>query len=81
MTDYTPIDCSLYAGYEVAILRRQRLMLSWRDETGVARVGVVSPTDLQTREGEEFLLGETQEGSAVRVRLDRIIQSKIVSVK
>lgn len=81
MTDYTPIDCGVYSGYEVAILRRQRLMLSWRDAAGLARLGMVRPTDLETKNGEEFLLGETQDGAVVRLRLDRIIQARIVSVK
>ena len=81
MSDYVPVGCDVYSRYEVAILRRQRLMLRWREQSGVTRVGVVRPTDLQTREGEEFLLGETQEGTVVRVRLDHITQSEIVSVK
>ena len=81
MTDYSPIDCGVYAGYEVAILRRQSLMLSWRGEDGVVRVGVIRPTDLETRAGEEFLIGKTRQGEAVRLRLDRITQSRIVSVK
>ena len=81
MTDYVPIDCDRYGAFEVAILRRQRLMLGWRDAAGAACVGVVLPTDLQTREGEEFLLGVTTDGESFRVRLDRITQSRIVSVK
>ena len=74
MADYTPIDCGLYSRYELAILRRRRLRLSWRDAGGLARIDTVKPVDLETRGGEEFLVIEQSDGHRVDVRLDRIVR-------
>ncbi len=74
MTDYRPVDCALYARLELAVLRRERLMLCWRDASGVTRLEPARPTDLETRDGEEFLHFRTAAGMAGRARLDRIVQ-------
>lgn len=78
MSDYTPIDCGLYSGYELAILRRRRLRLSWRVAGGLTRIDTVTPIDLETRRGEEFLVIEQSDGHRVDVRLDRIVRSREV---
>ena len=49
MTDYEPIDCGVYSGYELAILRRRHLRLTWRDREGLTRIDTVRPLDLETR--------------------------------
>ena len=78
MSDYTPIDCGLYGRYELAILQRRRLRLSWRDDGGLARIDTVTPLDLETRSGEEFLVIEQSDGHRLDVRLDRIVRSREV---
>jgi transcriptional antiterminator Rof (Rho-off) len=75
MSEYTPVDCGSYARYELAILRRHRLRLTWRDPAGLTRIETVRPLDLQTRAGEEFLLIEDSAGRKARIRLDRIARS------
>lgn len=75
MTDYEPIDCRIYSGYELAILRRRRLRLLWQDDQGLTRIDVVQPLDLETRAGEEFLLIEDSGGRAQAIRLDRIARA------
>jgi Rho-binding antiterminator len=75
-TDYKPIDCSLYSAYELAIMHRTRLQLSWRDAAGSPRIGVLLPLDLRTRQGEEFLVAIDHLGAEREIRLDRIIVSK-----
>lgn len=75
MTDYTPIDCGLHSEYEVAILHRQKLRMSWRSEQG-DQVQVLLPRDLQTRDGEEFLIAEAADGEVLRLRLDRITHAE-----
>lgn len=72
MTDYRPIACALYSQYEVAVLHRTPLRLRWRDPVGVVHVEVLMPEDLETRNGEEFLLARTPAGEPRRVRLDRL---------
>jgi Rho-binding antiterminator len=75
MSDYESIDCSTYTEYELAIMRRQRLRMRWRGEDKLDHLEVVTPVDLETREGEEFLIARTGSGDPLRVRLDRILQA------
>jgi Rho-binding antiterminator len=76
MTDYKPIDCGLYSEYEVAILHRDRLRLSWRDSKENVHIEVFTPNDLRTHQGEEFLVVIGQDGRQQEIRLDRILHSK-----
>jgi Rho-binding antiterminator len=76
MTDYKPIDCGLYSEYEVAILHHSRLRLSWRDCTETVHIELVTPNDLRTRRGEEFLVVTGQHGGQQEIRLDRILHCK-----
>lgn len=71
-TDYVPIDCGLHSQYELAIMRRQRLVLSWAGESRSVDCCTVTPLDLFTRQAEEFLRLRDEEGIEHTVRLDRI---------
>lgn len=75
MSDYESIDCSTYSEYELAIIRRQRLRLRWRDEDDLDHLEIVQPVDLETRRGEEFLIAQTAGDERLRVRLDHIQQA------
>lgn len=70
MTDYIPIPCSQYDRYEVAIMHRRRLRLTWHVDNVVYR-RIVEPIDLQTRDGEEFLICG-KGGETLSIRLDQI---------
>ena len=72
MTDYRPIPCALYSQYEIAILHRTPLRVRWRDTDGVTYLETLTPEDLVTRNGEEFLVGRNAAGEARRLRLDRV---------
>lgn len=74
MSDYIPIDCGLYSGYELAIMHRQRLRVAWRDQDGVCHLETLLPLDLQTREHAEYLLARTAAGQTLEVRLDWIVR-------
>lgn len=71
ISDYQPISCDVYSQYELAIMHRQRLRLTWR-EANVCFTLLVMPRDLETDNGEEFLHCELPSGARARVRLDRI---------
>lgn len=68
---YRPMSCDAYSRLEVAILRRQRLRLTWH-EGNVCFTLKVMPVDLETRAGEEFLHCRLPDGKLARVRLDYI---------
>jgi Rho-binding antiterminator len=78
MTDYTPVACDLYSEYEVAIVQRKRLRLSWRQAGGQLRVELLRPVDLRTRNHAEFLLAETLKGNKLELRLDQIIKAEVL---
>jgi Rho-binding antiterminator len=75
---YRPIDCGLYSEYELAIMQRRCWRMHWRDEAGHDHLETLRPTDLQTRQGEEFMYAITDDGSERCIRLDRIIKTEAI---
>lgn len=73
---YTPINCDLHSEYELAIMHHTRLRVVWRDAAGQNHVCVLLPLDLKTEHGEEFLLGRDHTGTAITLRLDRILTAR-----
>ncbi len=78
MSDYQPISCANYDHFEIAILHGQSLHITWRDERGLVHVEILRPRDLQTRNGAEFLLADTQTGQHIELRLDTIAHAQPV---
>lgn len=74
---YTPIACAIYDHYEIAISQRRRMRLRWA-EGNVLHDEVVTPQRLETRQGQEFLHGEAQGGTALCLRLDWITRQEII---
>lgn len=72
MHDYRPIPCIEHERLEFAVLRRQKLVLTLRDETGAAITLLVLPTDVATRDQAEWLTYREASGVVGVVRLDRI---------
>ena len=72
MTDYTPIDCGQYSEYELAIMHRQRLRISWQEPGGQPHIEVFTPVQLVTRNHEEFLVVLGRDGRQLELRLDHI---------
>jgi transcriptional antiterminator Rof (Rho-off) len=70
-TDYRPIACATYDQYELAILHRHRLHLVWH-EGNVAHDRIVTPLNLRTAAGAEFLVVKLEDGEIRELRLDRI---------
>lgn len=77
MTDYKPISCIDYDRYEIAIMRKRQMRLVWR-ESNVIYDQVVSPLNLHTLAGEEFLELRISNGQVRRVRLDQIRKAEPV---
>ncbi len=73
MCNYHPIACALYSEYETAILKQQFITLRWIDDKGTHHKEVLLPYDLQTLQGEEFLLASTKNNRKHKIRLDRIL--------
>ncbi|MGD2112564.1 MAG: transcriptional antiterminator, Rof [Gammaproteobacteria bacterium] len=78
MTDYVPIDCGIYSGYELAIIQRRRLRLTWRGDDGIIHIRTVTPTDLHTRNKGEFMVVTDERGDRYNIRLDHIRRHEIL---
>jgi transcriptional antiterminator Rof (Rho-off) len=76
LSGYRIVDCDRHDLYEIAILRRRRLLLNWLDEDGLAHLEVVMPTDLETTPEGEFLVGTGSCRQQLRIRLDRIVHAR-----
>jgi Rho-binding antiterminator len=74
---YKPIACGLYSEYELAIMRRVKLRLSWVDAQGQQHIGQLLPLDLYTRQHVEYLVARAIDGQRHEIRLDKIISSNV----
>jgi transcriptional antiterminator Rof (Rho-off) len=72
MGDYRPIPCGQHSDYELAIMRREWLLITGRSNRGDEQGLRCQPQDLVTRTGEEYLLVRTEAGDTLEFRLDRI---------
>lgn len=71
-TDYKPIDCGLHSTYELLIMQQRNCRLGWHDAAGTVHTLIVTPTDLCTRNSEEFMVMTDTTGRTHEIRLDRI---------
>ena len=69
---YKPIACALYDEYEIAIMQGKHLNIRWLDSTGSCHTDKVLPKDILAKDKEEFLVVDTQDTKALRIRLDMI---------
>ena len=76
MTDYTPVDCGIHSEYELSILQRKPLRISWRDAQGENHVAALLPVDLVTRNHEEFLVVRDEQQRSLELRLDYIVKTE-----
>ena len=74
-SDYRSISCANYDEYEIAILHHQHLHLVWHDGNAI-HDQVITPLDLRTAQGEEYLVLRLASGETAEIRLDHIRQSK-----
>ncbi len=68
---YRPISCASYDEYEIAIMHRARLHLTWQEDN-VTYDQVVTPLNLRTEAGAEYLILDDASGARHEVRLDQI---------
>ena len=73
MSGYVAIPCIEHEKLEYAVLKRQRLRLSFLDAAGARRELLVLPTDVATRDGAEWLSYRDEAGGEGVLRLDRLL--------
>lgn len=77
---YTPIDCGVYSEYELAIMHRRPMRLHWQEDDGTESTKNVMPKDLRTEDKREYLIAESEDGSELKLRLDRIIKAAVADI-
>lgn len=71
MKTYKPIPCDRYSEYEVVILNNEFVSLVWLNDNKMVETRLL-PSDLITKNGEEFLLAKTEKNESIFIRLDFI---------
>ena len=74
-TPYQPISCELHSLYELAIMHKKKLCLTWCKEGDVVTEINIIPVDIQTKNKAEYLIVKTPElNNLLSIRLDYIIE-------
>jgi len=71
--DYIPIECGLHSEYELAIMHKSEILLTWIDNNEQQHYESVKPVDLVTRDKQEYLKVRTLNESLHEIRLDKIL--------
>ena len=81
-TPYQPISCALHSEYELAIMHKNTLCLTWRKDGEVVTKENIIPVDVQTKNKAEYLVVKTSElNKLFSIRLDFIIEMRNSSNK
>jgi Rho-binding antiterminator len=74
-SDYKPISCASYDQYEIAIMHGSKMHLTWQ-ASNVIYDQVVTPLNLRTGHGEEYLILRLASGETAEIRLDHILRTR-----
>lgn len=76
-TPYKPISCELHSEYELAIMHKNKIYLTWRKDGEVVTETNVIPVDVHTKNKAEYLVVKTSEQNKLfSIRLDYIIEMR-----
>ena len=79
-TPYQPISCELHSQYELAIMHKNTLCLTWCKDGEVVTETNIIPVDVQTKNKAEYLVAKTpKQNTLFYIRLDYIIKMRISS--
>lgn len=72
---YQPISCELHSQYELAIMHKNKLCLTWCKDGEVVTETNIIPVDIQTKNKAEYLVVKTSEqNNLFSIRLDYITE-------
>ncbi len=74
---YQPISCDRHSEYELAIMHKVMLQIAWVNDLDQQHIGKLMPLDLITRDKQEFLIGQSNDGEIHYIRLDKISHSDV----
>ena len=76
---YQPISCELHSKYELAIMHKNKLELSWHEEEQMLTATNILPLDVQTKNKAEYLIAQSAGNENLCIRLDHIIKMRILN--
>ena len=76
---YQPISCELHSQYELAIMHKNKLCLSWLKEGETVTEKNITPVDVVTKNKAEFLVVNTSSENNVFIRLDHIVEMRVLN--
>lgn len=77
---YQPVSCDLHSQYELAIMHKNMLCLTWRKDGEVVTETKIIPVDVTTENKAEYLVvRKASENDVFLIRLDYIIEMNISS--
>lgn len=76
---YQPISCELHSQYELAIMHKNKLELSWLSDDQLVTETNISPLDIKTENKAEYLIAVTADNKNICIRLDHITEMRILS--
>lgn len=75
---YTPIKCGLHSEYELAIMHKQKCILKWNNANNIQQTETILPLDIFTKNKQEFLKFITTDNTTLEIRLDKIIDLRMI---
>lgn len=74
---YQPISCELHSEYELAIMHKSKLCLTWHKDGKIITETNVIPVDVKTKNKAEYLVVKTSEQNEIfSIRLDYITEMR-----
>ena len=78
-TPYKPISCELHSEYELAIMRKNKLCLTWNEDGNSKTRTNLTPVDVITKDKAEFLIIKTEVQDEIFIRLDHITEMHVIN--
>lgn len=75
---YQPISCDLHSQYELAIMHKSKLSLTWLKDGDLVRETNITPVDVQTKNKAEFLIAKKSGQENIVLRLDHIVEMRVL---
>jgi len=73
--NYKPVSCEIHSEYELAIIRGQQLQICWKPTKNKPITEILTPYNVVTHKGAEYLLARTANDEEKKIRLDKIIEA------
>lgn len=75
---YKAISCELHSQYELAVMHKNKLCLTWHKDGEIITETNIVPIDVQTKNKAEYLVAKSSKQENIFIRLDYIIEMSVI---